>query len=236
MATKTPSCRGLALWMAWAYSSFVDGLGVQLLAGPTFTFQQDSGVGLCDLLGQGLDLMRGRAPGHDVVKGVPGAVGLVDPAKDLAVSGLHGLQLVPGLVGVLQKGNHRHTPHQFSLLIDGVEVYEVEILHLLPGQVENGPPRLQHIGEPGARPKIPEPEPFDIPHFPPQLPAKEVQIGLIAKDDGPPGIDHRDALLHGVEDIPCGLIQLHVTVSSLLSRALPPRDAMCGRAAVLRLL
>ena len=85
----------------------MDGLGVELLSGAALRLQQHGSVGGGDRFRQGLGLGSRRALGHDVVEGIPGAVGLVDAVEDLLAPGLHGLQLFPGPVGVVQEGDHR---------------------------------------------------------------------------------------------------------------------------------
>ena len=129
MATKTPSAGGAVI---------VDGLGVQLLAGSALRLQQHGGVGGGNLLRQGFDLGGCGGDGHDVVKGVFRAVGPADAAQDLTAAPLHGLQLLPGLIGVLQEGDHGEAAGPDSVLIDWVEIDEIEVLDLLPGDVEDG--------------------------------------------------------------------------------------------------
>ena len=192
-----------------AGAGVVDGLGVQLLAGAALALQQHGGVGDGNALGQILHPRHRRGHRHDVVKGVPGAVGLADAVEGLAAAGLHRLQLLSGLVGVLQKGDYAEPPHQGVPLIDGVEVDEVEVLDLLTGDVEDGLARLEHVGQPGARAQIPQVFALHRLQRFPQFLAEKLQIGLIAENQPSLGIDDGDALPHGVEGGSGGGIEFH---------------------------
>ena len=198
----------------------VDGLSVQLLAGPALRLQQHSGVGSGDFLRQGLDLGGGGGDGHDVVKGVFRAVGPADAAQDLTAAPLHGLQLLPGLIGVLQEGDHGEAAGQDSVLIDGVEIDEIEVLDLLPGDVEDGRSRLQHIRKPRAGPQVPQPVALDLADIAPGLFVQKIPIGPVSKDDAALGVDDGDALPHGVEGGAGGGVELHRLPSFLCCRCI----------------
>ena len=189
----------------------MDGLGVELLAGAALRLQQHGGVGGGDLLGQGLHRRHRGGDRHDVVKGVPGAVGLVQAAEDLLALGLHGVQLLAGAVGVLQEGDHRDAADEPFPLIDGVHVDEVEVLDLLAGLVEDGLSLLQHVGEPGAGPQVPQTVALDGADVASGLLVEEVAVGPVAEDDDAVGIDDGDALAHGVESGAGGGVELHGT-------------------------
>ena len=189
----------------------MDGLGVELLARTALRLQQHRGVCGGNALGQLLHLHGLRADGHNVVKGVPGAVGPVEAAEHLLAPGLRRLQLLLGLVGVLQEGHHRHAALQLPVLVDGVHVDEVEVLDLLAGLVEDGLALLQHVGEPGAGPQVPEAVALDGADVAAGLLVEEVAVGPVAEDDDAVGIDDGDALAHGVESGAGGGVELHGT-------------------------
>ena len=125
------------------------------------------------------------------------------------MAGLHGLQLVPGLIGVLQEGDHRHAPHQLPLGVDGVHVDEVKILNFLAGDVENGLAGRQHVGQTGSRPQIPESIPLNGADIPARLLAEELPVCPVAKDNVPLSVDDGNALPHGVKDQLCVFVQFH---------------------------
>ena len=192
----------------------MDGLGVQLLAGAALALQQNSGIGNGDALGQVLHPHRRGGHRHDVIKGIAGAIGLVDAAQHLAAAGLHRLQLLSGLIGILQEGDHRQAPNQPVALTDGIEIDKIEVLDLLPGDVEDGLPLLQHLGQTGAGAQRPQILSLHSLQGFPQLLAQELQIGAVAEYQPPLGVNNGDTLPHGVKGGSGVSIQLHV--------ALPP--------------
>ena len=199
-----------------AGAGVVDGLGVQLLAGAALALQQHGGVGDGDALGQILHPGHRRSDRHNIVKGVPGAVGLADAAQHLPAPGLHRLQLLSGLVGILQKGDHAQSAYQGVSFIDGVEVDEVEVLDLLAGDVEDGLARLEHVGQPGAGTQVPQVFALHRLQRFPRFLAEKLQIGLITENQPALGIDDGDALSHGVEGGSGGGVKFHGGTSQVL--------------------
>ena len=196
-----------------------------MFAGAALALQQYGDVIGGYLLGQGLHLGGSGADGDDVGKGVPGAVGLADAAQGLAAAGLHRLQLLPGLIGVFQEGDHAHPADKGPLVINGVHVDEVKVLDLLPGQMEDRLARLQYVGQPGSGTELPQAAALDRADLAPGFLPEEILIGLVAKDDIAVGVDDGDALPHGVKDSSGLSIQFHGDPSLLCldyTLAIPP--------------
>ena len=196
-----------------AGAGVVDGLGVELLAGAALAFQQDGGVGGGDLLGQALHLQRPGALGHHVGKGVAGAVGLVDAPQHLTAALLIGIQLRAEVIGLLDKGDHRQAAGQRTVLPDGVHIHKIDVPAFLPGSVENGPPGAQHLRQPGAGPQLPQEMPLHGPRIMAGLLGEKLPVSTVGENDAALSVDEGDALRHGVENGPRGVVQTHGSAS-----------------------
>ena len=75
--------------------------------------------------------------------------------------------------------------------------------------MEDGLALLQHIGQAGAGPQVPEPVALDGADIASGLLGEKFPVGRVAKDDDPVGVDDGDALPHGVEGGAGGLVELH---------------------------
>lgn len=127
-----------------------------------------------------------------------GAAGLVDSPEDLTVPGFHSFQLLPGLIGILQKRDHGQSAGQLPRFVDRIQVDKINILDLLPRRMQNRCPHLQHFGEPGSRAQVPQLVALNWSDVASGLPVEKLAVRPIGEHDHAVPVNDVDSLAHGI--------------------------------------